>query len=86
MLRSDGNQSSTRECGGLKKVHIPDTVRKIGSGAFRGCGADKIKIPHQVEEIGPCAFQGVIYIDYNGSAVFGNKDKFWGAESMNERN
>ncbi len=83
---SEIGEGAFRECGGLKNVHIPDTVRKIGSGAFRGCGADKIKIPHQVEEIGPCAFQGVIYIDYNGSAVFGNKDKFWGAESMNERN
>ena len=82
---SEIGEGAFRECRGLKNVHIPDSVRKIGSGAFRGCGADKIKIPHRVEEIGPCAFQGVIYIDYNGSAVFGNKDKFWGAESMNGR-
>lgn len=79
-------EGAFRECRGLKNVKIPDTVRKIGSGAFRGCGADNLTIPDQVEEIGPCAFQGVISIEYHGSAVFGNRDQFWGAESMNERN
>ncbi len=38
-------------------VHIPDTVTKIGDGAFCGCQAKSIKIPYTVTSIGDYAFK-----------------------------
>lgn len=41
----------------LKKLTIPDSVTKIGNGAFWGSGLETIYIPDSVTEIGSGAFQ-----------------------------
>ena len=46
-------------CSKLKSIIIPDSVKKIGDGAFSGCtGLTTINIPDSVTEIGAVAFSG----------------------------
>jgi hypothetical protein len=41
------------------EINLPDSVKKIGSGAFRGCSSlQRIKLPEGVAEIGSGAFKG----------------------------
>ena len=42
----------------LISIHIPDSVRTIGKGAFFGCGFTSIHIPDSVTSIGVSAFMG----------------------------
>ena len=47
--------ADTRLC----KVTLPSTLKKIGSGAFRGCAAiDTLVLPKNLEEIGAHALEG----------------------------
>lgn len=41
---------------GVTEVTIPDTVQKIGEGAFEGCGLETITLPARIKEIGVKAF------------------------------
>lgn len=45
-----------RDCTELLKVLIPDTVTKIGDGAFENCGLTEVLIPASVTELGIGAF------------------------------
>ena len=61
----DGNSLLRRDakgyilCLGCKNTIIPDTVTKIGVGAFYGCtGLTSIAIPDSVKEIEESAFDG----------------------------
>ena len=41
----------------IKEVVLPDTITRIGEGAFRGCiELNKINIPKNLEEVGSYAF------------------------------
>ena len=44
------------ECENLKEVSIPNSVTKIGGGAFFNCGLTKVTIPNSVKNIGGNAF------------------------------
>ena len=66
---------------GLTSVEIPDTVTRIGSGAFGWCKKlASVTIPDTVTEIRPNAFLGVPHIIYNGPA---ESDDNWGALRRN---
>lgn len=58
--RFHGNLISAFDhCVSLRKIHIPEGVKKIGYEAFVGCTALKeIHIPEGVTEIGKSAFEG----------------------------
>ena len=52
-------RESALSCRELKEITLPKTLKKIGSGAFRGCFyLERIVIPQGVTEIGDSAFEG----------------------------
>lgn len=63
--------------GGLKTVKIPESVRYINGGAFRGCDKlESIDIPETIEEIWTYAFEGcsnlkVVVLHEGIQAVYG---------------
>lgn len=51
----------------LKNISFPETLKKIGNCAFRGCMLKKIKLPESVESVGHYSFandNGMLY--FNG--------------------
>ena len=46
------------DCTGLSKIVIPDTVKRIGTYAFRMCALTSIELPDSVTEIASHAFAG----------------------------
>lgn len=67
----------------LINVIIPDSVKRIDAGAFARTGLKDLKVPEGVEMIGEGAFLQILNIEYQGSATFDTKDKYWGAKAMN---
>lgn len=49
-------ESAFRNHNSLTNVKFPESLLKIGFGAFYGCGFDSIQIPRNVNEISYCAF------------------------------
>ena len=44
------------DCYGLTDVYLPESIKRIGNGAFSGSGITSIEIPKHVEHIGSFAF------------------------------
>ena len=69
----------------LKNVTIPNTVTKIGEGAFFGCTElENLTIPASVTEIGSNAFYNIPKITYNGNAE--GAVNGWGSANVNSDN
>lgn len=62
------NGLAFRDCGKAKRIIIPDSVKKIGYGAFHGAGIVSIVIPDSVTEMGSGTFS---YCSNLKSAVIG---------------
>lgn len=85
LKKDDSEKIITENNTTLKKVIIPNTVTKIGKGAFFGCTAlETLNIPATVTEIGSNAFYNVPKITYAGNAE--GAVNAWGAESANSDN
>ena len=85
LTKDDSEKIITENNTTLKKVIIPNTVTKIGKGAFFGCTAlETLNIPATVTEIGSNAFYNVPKITYTGNAE--GAVNAWGAESANSDN
>ena len=50
-------------CSGLVAVNLPNSISKIGTGAFRHTSLSKVFIPNNVESIGEDAFYGCGLLD-----------------------
>ncbi len=46
-----------RDCEGLRSVHIPASVTKVGTRAFSHAGLDSITLPNSVKTLGSLAFE-----------------------------
>ena len=65
----------------MKFVTLPESVRRIGDGAFDYCLAlEDIHVPEGLEEIDREAFALVSQITYHGKLM---SERNWGAKSRN---
>jgi hypothetical protein len=59
-------------CSELTEIHLPETLCKVGNGAFKGCfSLEKVTLPASVQSLGICAFQECMQLRH---AVFENPE------------